>query len=71
MAKLLISKHLFSMKVSSEQIMNMAATLLAGMLSGEQGTRFYQGCKPLKETEAQVKESVVIAKMIAEEVTKG
>ncbi len=50
--------------------MNMAATLLAGMLSGEQGTRFYQGSKPLKETEAQVKESVVIAKMIAEEVTK-
>ena len=43
------------MNATRPEILQTAAILLAGMLSGEQGTRFYQGQKPLEETKAQVK----------------
>lgn len=58
------------MNATRSEILQTAAILLAGMLSGEQGTRFYQGQKPLEETNAQVKEAVIIANMLADEVLK-
>ena len=58
------------MNSTRSETLQVAAILLAGMLSGEQGTRFYQGQKPLEETKAQVKEAVTIAKMLADEVLK-
>ena len=58
------------MNATRPEILQTAAILLAGMLSGEQGTRFYQGQKPLEETKAQVKEAVTIANMLADEVLK-
>lgn len=57
------------MKVSSEQIMNMAATLLAGALSGDQSASTANSRLTITGPR-YVKDAVNLAKMIAEEVAK-